>query len=281
MTMTLASGTSTPTSITVVATRMRAVALGEARHGAVFLGAAHAAVNEFDSVAEALRQSRVAVLGGGEVDTFGFLDQRANPVDAAAIIERALDRIDHFAEPLQRQRAGIDFLPAGRLLAQFGDIHVAEIGQHQRARDRRRRQHQKIDRLALARERQPLMHAETVLLVDNGERQIVEGDIFLKQRVRADDKVDIAGGERRKDLRALAAALAAGEDGDANAGGVRQRRDGGEVLPRQNFRRRHERRLPAGLDRRSPRQAAPPPSCRSRRRREEAAACGSAAPGPR
>ena len=227
---------------------MRGVALGEAPHGAVFLGAAHAAVNEFDNAAKPLRQIAVPVLGGGDVDHFGLFDQRTDPVDAAAGIERALDRIDHFGKPLERQRAGIDFLPAGRLLAQFRDIHVAEIGQHQRARDGRRRQHQKIDRLALTRECQPLMHAETVLLVDNGEREIVEGDVLLKQRVRADDKVDVAGGERRKNFGPLAAALAAGENGDADAGGVRQRLYGGQVLPRQNFRRRHQRRLPAGFD---------------------------------
>ena len=141
----------------------------------------------------------VALLGGGEIDAFGFLDQRAHPVDAAAVIERALDRLDHLAEPLQRQRAGVDLLPAGRLFAQLGNVHVAEIGQHQRARDRRRREHQKIDRLALARERQPLVHAEAVLLVDDGQREIVERHVFLKQRMGADDEIDIAGGERRRE----------------------------------------------------------------------------------
>ena len=51
-----------------------------------------------------------------------------------------------------------------------------------------------------------------------------------------------------KNFRALAAALAAGQDGDADAGGGGERRDGGKMLARQNFGRRHERRLPAGLD---------------------------------
>jgi hypothetical protein len=35
---------------------------------------------------------------------------------------------------------------------------------------------------------------------------------------------------------------------DADAGGGGQRRDGGKMLARQNFRRRHQRGLPAGLD---------------------------------
>ena len=49
-------------------------------------------------------------------------------------------------------------------------------------------------------------------------------------------------------LVALAAALAAGEDGDAHAGGLRQRRDGLEMLAGEDFGRRHEGGLPPGLD---------------------------------
>ena len=48
-------------------------------------------------------------------------------------------------------------------------------------------------------------------------------------------------------LRSLAA-VAAGEDGDADAGLFGERRDGGEMLAREDFGRRHQRGLPAGLD---------------------------------
>ena len=92
------------------------------------------------------------------------------------------------------------------------------------------------------------MHAEAVLLVDDGQRQIVERDVFLKERMRADDEIDIARRQRRENLRALAAALAAGEDGEPDAGGAGERRDRRKMLARQNFRRRHEGRLAAGLD---------------------------------
>jgi len=118
-------------------------ALGKARHRRVFLRPAHAAVDEFDRVAEALLQGLVTVLGGGEVDGFRFLDQRAHPIDAAAVVERAAHRLDHFAEPLQRQRAGVDLLPPGGLFAQLGHVHVAEVSEHQSARDRSSRQHQR------------------------------------------------------------------------------------------------------------------------------------------
>ena len=127
---------------------------------------------------------------------------------------------------VERNGAGVDRLAAGRLLAQFGDVHVAEISQHQRARDRRRGEHQHVDRFALLRQRQPLMHAEAVLLVDDGEREIVERDVFLEQRVGADQEIDVAERQAVEDLGARAAALAPGQDGDAHAGGLRQRRDG-------------------------------------------------------
>ena len=66
--------------------------------------------------------------------------------------------------------------------------------------------------------------------------------------MRADDEIDVADGEAFEDFAALAAALPAGEDGKADAGGGGKRRDGRKMLARQNFGRRHEGRLPPGLD---------------------------------
>ena len=94
--------------------------------------------------------------------------------------------------------------------------------------NRRRRQHQQIDRLALARQRQPLVHAEAVLLVDDGKREVAERNLVLEQRMGADQEIDLAGGQRRQDFGAFAAALAPGEKGDADADGSGERRDGGE-----------------------------------------------------
>ena len=36
------------------------------------------------------------------------------------------------------------------------------------------------------------MHAEAMLFVDDGQREIGKGHVFLKQRMSADDKIDIA-----------------------------------------------------------------------------------------
>ena len=53
------------------------------------------------------------------------------------------------------------------------------------------------------------MHAEAVLLVDDGEGQVLERHVRLEQRVRADQDVDVAGREPLQQLGAGAALLAA------------------------------------------------------------------------
>ena len=195
-----------------------------------------------------LLQLGEALFGGGEIAHLGLGDQRAHPVDPLAALERATDRLDHLVDARERHRAGIDRLAAGRLLAQLRDVHVAEIGEHQRARDRRCGQHQHIDGLALAREREALVHAEAMLLVHDREREIAEFDLLLEQRMRADQQVEVAGFKARQNVGALLAALAAGEDRDAQARGFGERRDRLVMLAREDFGRRHQGGLPPGLD---------------------------------
>ena len=81
-------------------------AVGEPRHRPILVGAAHLAVHQRDRIAEALAQHRIAFLGGGEVGGFGFLDQRADPIDAPAVVERAADRVDHFAKAARAAACG-------------------------------------------------------------------------------------------------------------------------------------------------------------------------------
>ena len=93
------------------------------------------------------------------------------------------------------------------------------------------------------------MHAEAVLLVDHGECEVLEGDGLLEDGMGADQDVDAAILERVEDALPLLAALAPGEERDDDARGLGDGGDGLEVLPRKNLRRRHQRRLRAGLDR--------------------------------
>ena len=88
---------------------------GEARHRRVLVGAFHAAMDETDAVAERSLQLLEALLRGGKIDLLGFLDQRADPIDALAVGERAADRFVDLADARQRDGAGVDRLAAGRL----------------------------------------------------------------------------------------------------------------------------------------------------------------------
>ncbi len=133
-----------------------------------------------------------AVLGGGEVDQFGFGDERTDPIDLIARRDRPADGAGDLLEPIARYEPRRDRLAAGRFLVEHGQVHVAEIGEREGARDRRRRHDQDVDRLALGPEGQALVHAEAVLLVDDSEAEIAEGDVLLEQGVRADDDGDRA-----------------------------------------------------------------------------------------
>ncbi len=69
MTMMLAFGTLTPTSMTVVATSTLRLPSAKAAMVCVLCGRVHAAVQEADAFAEHLRQMGVALLGAARSET--------------------------------------------------------------------------------------------------------------------------------------------------------------------------------------------------------------------
>ncbi len=198
-----------------------------------------------------LAQRRVALFGRGDVEGLGFGHQRAHPIDLRAAGDRAVEPVDHLIEALARHGAGEHGLAARRLLVEPRHVHVAIAREQQRARDRRRGHHQELGAAAAALrlKPEPLMHAEAVLLVDDHEGEVLEGDRLLKQRVGADQDVDAPVAQARKDLLPLLATLAPGEKGDAKTRRRGEALDGLEVLPGEQLGRRHQRRLSAGLDR--------------------------------
>jgi hypothetical protein len=64
-----------------------------------------------------------------------------------------------------------------------------------------------------------------MLFVDHGEREVMEGNVFLEKRVGADQKVDIAKHKSVQDLFASRPAFAPGQNGHAEASGFGQGRD--------------------------------------------------------
>ena len=96
---------------------------------------------------------------------------------------------------------------------------------------------------------QALVHAEAVLLVDDRQREALERDVLLEQRVRADGDLDRARREVGFECRAHFAGLPAGQQRDSNAERFQPRVEVARVLLGEQFRRRHHGRLCAVLHR--------------------------------
>ena len=148
--MMVASGTSTPTSITVVATRMLISPAAKRCHRASLSRALHLAVHE----ADACRRSVAAAPRSAPRRRRGRGSRIPRPAGRPSRPARRPSSARPTASTTSSRRsigdgARIDRLAARRLLAQLRDVHVAEIGQHQRARDRRRGHHQHVDGVAL------------------------------------------------------------------------------------------------------------------------------------
>ena len=167
-------------------------------------------MNKVDFVPEFLAQGLKARLGSSEVDLFGLFHQRADPIGAFALRDHAADCVLNLFKSRQGNSSGIDWLAARRLFAQFGNIHVAEKGQDERAWNWRRGENEHVHRFALLCQRQPLVNAKAMLFVDHGEREVMEGNVFLEKRVGADQKVDIAKHKSVQDLFASRPAFAPG-----------------------------------------------------------------------
>ena len=188
ITITVAAGTSTPTSTTVVATSSRHPPAANSASVASRTAASCRPCASPTAVAEPLAQHGEPLLGRGQVEHLALRHQRADPVDLRALVQLARHRIEQIRQRPQRVQRRAHRLPPGRLLGQAADIHLAPLRQQQRARDRRRGHHQHVGQLALAAQQQPLIDAEPVLLVDHRQRQVVVFDAVLEQRVRADDQ---------------------------------------------------------------------------------------------
>ena len=95
----------------------------------------------------------------------------------------------------------------------------------------------------------PLLDAEAVLLVDDGDGEVGELDLLLDERVRADRELRLAARERVPRGRVLLRPQRARQQHDADAELGAETLDREEVLLGERLRRRHQRALAAVLDR--------------------------------
>ena len=108
-------------------------------------------------------------------------------------------RCGHFVAARLRQELGGHRRAARRQLIDDRHVEVRVVAHRERARNRRCAHHELV-RLQVAAfagsfrtQRQALLHAEAVLLVDDGEGEVAERDWSLEQRVGADGHLTGAG----------------------------------------------------------------------------------------
>ena len=160
---------------------------------------------------------------------------------------------------------GDDLLAARRPRADHGDVEVAVDRHRRRARDRRGGHDQDVGHRAAARlvaQRRPLLDAEAVLLVDHDRAERGEVDALLDEGVGADGDVDLAGGQPGEDPPAVGRTHLVGQQLDPDRPGAEQRRarvghldvgqqgpDAEGVLLGEDLGRRHEGALVPALHR--------------------------------
>ena len=82
--------------------------------------------------------------------------------------------------------------PARGQLVDHRQVEVAVGGQGERARDGRGAHHQQVGPVPLLLEQPALAHPEAVLLVDHHQRQVLERDALLQERLGPDHQLDLA-----------------------------------------------------------------------------------------
>ncbi len=186
---------------------------------------------------------------GLQLQRLGLLDEGADPVGLRALGAALADAPDHLVAPrLVHELRDHGRAPRGQLVDDR-HVEVRVVAHRERARNRGRAHHELVRLGALAGEGEPLRHAETVLLVDDGEPQAVEGDLVLEERVRADRELRLALRDRLQGGLLRARLEAAREPAHLHAQRLQPVRELQVVLLGQDLRGRHERHLPAVLDR--------------------------------
>jgi hypothetical protein len=160
---------------------------------------------------------------------------------------RGAHAFDNFVPPRFGNGDCLDGLPAGGQFVNDGNVEIRVCGHRERARNGCRR-HDELVRMAVftdtfLSQRHALMHAETMLLIDYNEPELVKADAFLEQCVRADDQWRAAVGYRRERFAARRRLLAAGEPGRFQADRPEPVGEAAPVLFGEQLGRRHDRGL--------------------------------------
>ena len=223
---------------------------GEGGHHGRLIGGLQATMHEADDeIGQLFRKPRISLFGRLELQCFAFLDQRTHPVRLPANATGIVHAADHLVAARCVDQFRHHRRAAGRQFVEHRNIEIGVVAHRQRARDRRCRHRELMCALSLLLQRQPLLHAKAMLLIDDGKTEPIELDAFLDQRVRADRDWRTAATDFRAPCFAFLLLHAGSEPRHFDA---ERRQPGGKLavmLLGEDFRRRHQRRLVARLHR--------------------------------
>ena len=138
------------------------------------------------------------LLGGLEIgrDVVRLLHLRADDEHLPSLTDELVDEGVEPRSVALVHAHGLHRLAAGRQLVDDRHVQIAVHQQRQRTRDGRRAHDERVRLLALAHERGALLDAEAVLLIRDDEAEAEKRHRVADERVRADDDVEQAAGER-------------------------------------------------------------------------------------
>ena len=239
----------------------RRVALHKAGHYRFFVGRCHARVQQAhlgrlpigpDHALHRRLQVGVGLGGVGQVERLALFNQWADPIDLTPQFDLRADTLHHLVAARLVEQLGDHRRAPGWQLVQGGNIQVGVVAHGQGARNRRGRHHQQVwlHRLVaqLAAQRQTLGHAKAVLLVDDGQRQVLEMHLLLDDGVGAHHQLCLAAFHHGQHVTPLLGLLRTGQPSGGNAQRFEPADEFAKVLLGQNFRGGHQRALPTGVD---------------------------------
>ena len=187
--------------------------------------------------------------GRAEVRLLRFLDHGQDDVRLPAVGALLPHEVENLLPLARGPEGGADGASPGRPLPKRRDVEIAVQRERERARDRRRGEQQDVGGGALPDEGGPLLHAETMLLVDDHEPQPPERDALLHEGMGANSQSRLSRGEPGAHRRLLGRSLTAEKQLGADAQRLEQHGERGGMLLRQQLGRRHQRGLEVVLHR--------------------------------
>ena len=131
------------------------------------------------------------LFGGPHLQAVPLVDRRADDEGLPSGSDLTADEVVGLRALMWRARhtRGDGAASRGQLV-DGRHIQVPVVGERERPRDRGRRHDEHVGMGAFLLQRDPLVDPEAVLLIDDGEREVGEGDPLLDQGMGPDHEVD-------------------------------------------------------------------------------------------